>query len=312
MAPAARRPEPNRQRQRDRRARRNRKPSSSRSWARPNELGCSTADTAARPAIPPASRGATVRHHSSMTSAASRSPLSVGPPSQIATSPSSWPRAPARSTSPVPGPDGVDRHVRGVGGGDHEAGAAGEEGRGPVEVGTPGDDADALARLPGRPVALGPGGAGADHDHVGELPQVGEHPLVGGATETTRALTEGDGAVERGDHVHQQPGAPVDAGAEPVRRRRRPARRGRRTSGSSRRIGAPYRRAGWRCVVRRRAGTGASSICPPSTVQFTGFPSGTPQAAVSTVSALQRAAAWELGGWTVSSRGARTTDHRGA
>jgi hypothetical protein len=39
---------------------------------------------------------------------------------------------------------------------------------------------------------------------------VGEHPLVGGATETTRALPESDGAVERGDHVHQEPGAPVD------------------------------------------------------------------------------------------------------
>src|SRR4051794_16168116 len=113
----------------------------------------------------------------------------------------------------VAGPDGVDRHVGGVLGGDHEAGAAGEQRHAPVEVGAPGHHTDALAATAGRPLLLGAGGAGTDHDDVGQVAQVEEPPLVGRPAEAAGALPEGDGAVEGGDHVDQEPRPAVDAPA---------------------------------------------------------------------------------------------------
>ena len=81
-------------------------PSRSRSRREAARGGRARGPTAARPAAPPTSSGDTVRAHSSTRSAASRSPLRRGPPSQVTTVDAPRRRArpgpPARSTSSSP------------------------------------------------------------------------------------------------------------------------------------------------------------------------------------------------------------------
>ena len=68
----------------------------------------------------------------------------------------------------------------------------------------------------GRSVVLGPGGAGAHEDDVGDVAEREEHRPVGRPAEAAAALVDRDGAVERGDHVDQQP-RPVGGGGPGLR-----------------------------------------------------------------------------------------------
>ena len=61
-------------------------------------------------------------------------------------------------------------------------------------------------------VALGPHGARADQDHVGDFAQHVEHRPVAGPTQLAGFAAEGRATVEAGDEVRAQPHAVVVGG----------------------------------------------------------------------------------------------------
>ena len=108
------------------------------------------------------------------------------------------------------------------GGGEHDragpVGGRGQQRAAGVQVQAGADDGDRRGRRaaraqrrhhdrqPGRLVLLGPRGAAADQDHVGQAAQDVEQLAVGGAAQAARAAFERRGAVDAGHHVGPHPG----------------------------------------------------------------------------------------------------------